>query len=611
MKKRLLALAYYAIFWLVFFIIARSIFLISQYQNTSQQTLAGILGTFWHGSKLDISMTGYFLLIPTLLGLVSVYFNGDWYMKFVRWFTYCLIIVSSSIVIADTNLYSYWGFRMDYTPVFYLKTPGEAMASVRTLELVIYFSLFILVSWLFIYLYKKFIDRLFGKLERVRLWLPAMLIFLLLFSSMIIPIRGGTGIAPINTGSVYFSNKMFLNHAAVNVVWNFGQSASSQKPLENPYNFGDPAEATAIVDSLTLETTNPTLVLNNTRPNIIIIVLEGFSGTIIGPLGGDSLTTPNLNRYIKEGILFSEFYASGNRTDKAMPAILNGYPAQPAQSIMKDPRKSQTLPSLVRILIENGYYSSFWYGGEINFANFNSFVLGSGFQSITTKNNFDPENYNSKWGVHDHILFGRLRDSLKSAREPFLNVLLTLSSHEPFDTPMEPVFEGSDNTTKFKNSVYYSDEALGEFLDWAKGTDWWDNTLIVMVADHCANVYKGTAIYTPESFRIPMIWVGGAVTAPGTTVEKLGGQIDIPLTLLNQLGIRGDFPFGKDMLSASSRSFSYYVYNEGFGFLTDSSRYVYDHKLREAVIEEGTRPDYAEKYGKAFLQVAFGDFLKR
>ena len=71
----------------------------------------------------------------------------------------------------------------------------------------------------------------------------------------------------------------------------------------------------------------------------MIIVLESFSGYIIGPLGGDSLVTPNFNRYAREGILFTDFYASGTRTDKAIPAILSGYPAQPAQSIIKDTKE--------------------------------------------------------------------------------------------------------------------------------------------------------------------------------------------------------------------------------------------------------------------------------
>jgi phosphoglycerol transferase MdoB-like AlkP superfamily enzyme len=445
----------------------------------------------------------------------------------------------------------------------------------------------------------------------VKYWWAGVIGFLILTGSLIIPIRGGFGVAPINAGSVYFSNKMFLNHSAINAVWNVGTSALTQKPLKNPYQFGDLNEAQQIVDSLTVKGGVTRKVLNNIRPNVIIIALESFSGYLIGPLGGDSLVTPNLNRYIKEGLLFSNFYASGTRTDKAMPAILDGYPAQPAQSIIKEPKKSQSLPSIVKILIENGYRSSFWYGGEINFANFNSFVIGSGFHSIITKADFDPKDYNSKWGVHDHVMFKALEDSMKTVKEPFFKLVLTLSSHEPFDVPMETVFEGKDNLTKYKNSVYYSDKVLGQFLDWAKQQEWWKNTLIVMVADHCGRVSEDQPVVTPEMFRIPMVWTGGALAAKGNVVDKVGSEDDIPVTILNQMGLPGNFPFSKDLLSDKSNSFAFYVFNEGFGFVTDSSSVAYDHKAGKMVRMEGKNPEAGEKNGKAFLQVLFDDYLKR
>jgi len=342
----------------------------------------------------------------------------------------------------------------------------------------------------------------------------------------------------------------------------------------------------------------------------MIIVLESFSGYLIGPLGGDSLTTPNINRYAREGILFSNFYASGTRTDKAMPAILDGYPAQPAQSIIKEPNKTQTLPSLVRILVENGYNSSFWYGGDINFANFNAFVIGSGFHTIVTKKNFNSSDYNSKWGVHDHIFFQTLKDSMTSISEPFLKVVLTLSSHEPFDVPMEPVFKGSDDYTNYRNSIYYSDKALGSFLDWAKETAWWKNALIIMVADHCAR-FNNMPNYKPDVFKIPMLWVGGALENKGIRIEKLGGQVDIPSTVLSQLGLIGSFPFGKDLLSDNSKSFAFYTYNEGFGFITDSSSVGFDLKSRTPMLMEGKNPDSGERKGKAYLQVLFNDYINR
>ena len=611
MKKRFIALASYSVFWLLFFVFARLLFLAFQYKLAIRNYPGELLSAFWHGASLDISTTGYYLLIPVLTAIPGIYFNGNWYKIFIRWYSYILIVFSSIIVIADANLYSYWGFRMDYTPMFYMKTPGEAMASVSTLKAILFFASVIIMASFFIYIYNKLIDRLFSDFAKIRLWLPWILAFMFLLASLLIPIRGGFSIAPINAGSVYFSHKMFLNHAAVNAIWNVGTSAFTQKPVKNPYTFGDLSEAKALVDTLTVNRGVPENLLKNTRPNIILIILESFSGYLVGELGGDPLATPNLNRYAREGILFTNFYASGTRTDKAIPAVLAGYPALPVLSIIKEPKKSQTLPNIVKMLVGQGYNSSFWYGGEINFANFNSFVIESGFRQIITKRNFSPENYNSKWGVHDHIMFKSLEDSMLSVREPFVDVVLTLSSHEPFDVPMEDYFRGSSVVDKYKNSVYYSDHALGSFLDWASQREWWKNTLVIMVADHCARVNSEIPIFSKEAFRIPMVWVGGALKKGGIRIEKIGSQTDIPSTLCGQLGLSRLFPFGKDLLSPETASFAFYAFNEGFGFVTDSSAAAYDHKLKMPVMMEGRDPDFAEKSGEAFLQVLFDDYLKR
>ena len=319
MKKRLIAIGSYFLFWMSFFFMARTFFIVFQYHSSFQYSAGDLLGTFLHGVKLDVSTIGYFLIVPLLFMIPGVFFNGNWYMIFVRWYTYFMIVFSSIIIVSDANLYSYWGFRMDYTPMLYLKTPGEAMASVSTLKIVIFLITIGVLASLAIWLYKKAIDSLFGYFERIRYRLPGILFFMILCGALIVPIRGGFGVAPINAGSVYFSNKMFLNHTAINAVWNVGTSAFTQKPVKNPYEFGDLSIARSVVDTLTIKKGIPEKVLNTTKPDIIIIVLESFSGYLIGPLGGDSLVTPCINRYAKEGILFTNFYASGTRTDKAIP----------------------------------------------------------------------------------------------------------------------------------------------------------------------------------------------------------------------------------------------------------------------------------------------------
>jgi phosphoglycerol transferase MdoB-like AlkP superfamily enzyme len=612
MKKRLTAIALYSLFWLVFFYTARLFFILTHYKEASQVDIGILLATFVYGIKLDISAIGYVLAVPVLLIIPGIYFSGKWYQVFIKWYTYLFVIIASIIVVADTLLYKYWGFRMDLTPLLYLKTPKEAMASVSLIQIIAEIVSVILMSGLFIFIYRKLIERFFRGFERIRLWVPAVVFFLMFWAALLIPVRGGVGIAPINSGSVYFSDNMFANHAAINVVWNLPASIVNQKPVNNPFNYQDLDSAKALVDTLINQFSSPVKVLNNSRPNILMIVLESFGSSMIGPLGGDSLTTPCFNRYIKEGVLFSNFYSSGFRTDKAMPAILNGYPAQPGVSIMTEPKKTQALPGIVKLFNELGYNTSFWYGGEIDFANFNSYVRNTGFNQIITGDNFShgKQNY-SNWGIHDHIFFNALKDSMSRITEPFLNVALTLSSHEPFKVPMSPVFEGNDELTKFRNSIYYTDKALGSFLDWAKQTYWWKNTLVILVADHYRRHSAETSASTEDIFRIPMLWIGGAVSVHGSKIEKFGSQVDIPLTLLHQLDLDGNYPFGKDMLSEKSNSFAFYTFNEGFGFITDSSKYIYDHKLGKPVLEEGKDPGLAGKYGKAYLQVLYDDFLKR
>jgi phosphoglycerol transferase MdoB-like AlkP superfamily enzyme len=269
------------------------------------------------------------------------------------------------------------------------------------------------------------------------------------------------------------------------------------------------------------------------------------------------------------------------------------------------------MPGIIKLLDSAGYKTSFWYGGDINFANINSFITTTGFRQKVTKDDFDPTDYNSKWGVHDEVLLNRLFDSLSSATQPFAYSALTLSSHEPFEVPMDPVFKGKDVLSMFKNSVYYTDKVLGEFIDKAKKSDWWKNTVIIIIADHCRRNSNTIPVYSEEIFRIPMLWTGGALEKNNITVNKYGNQFDLPLTLAGQLNLISSFPFSKDLLSAGSHSFSFYTYNDGFAFITDSATSIYDAKLSKNVFERGRYPASAEMLGKSFLQVLFDDYLKR
>jgi len=585
--------------------------MLMQFGELKTLSLSQIAGAFIHGFKLDLSTASYLLVIPCLAMLPSLFFPGNWYKKFLKIYSFLLIFFFSCIIIADAFTYSYWGFRMEFSIMEYVKTPGDAAASASTMQTIVFIILAIVITGTFSLGCNKLINKLFTGFEKVRLPIPSAILVSVLTASLVIPIRGGFGVAVLNAGSVYFSDILFPNHSAINEIWNFGHTAAYSKPVKNPYLFNDMNEAREDVSLLLRDTGPSTRVLNTDRPNVLIIILESFGSYLVNQSAPDSVVTPRFREYIHEGIYFSNLCAAGSRTDKAIPAIFSGYPNLPTIQVIKEPRKTQKMPGIIKLLDSAGYKTSFWYGGDINFANMNSFMTTSKFRQKVTKDDFNPKDYNSKWGVHDEILFNRLQDSLFTARQPFAYSVLTLSSHEPFEVPMETVFKGRDVLNMFKNSIFYTDRSLGMFLDKAKTTDWWKNTIIILIADHCRRNSEKIPVYSEEIYRIPMLWLGGALSVKNLKIEKNGNQVDLPLTLANQLNIKSSFPFSKDLFSQSSASFSFYAYNEGFAFITDTSAAIYDVKLKRNVVERGNNPQSAAKLGKSFLQVLFDDYLRK
>ena len=447
------------------------------------------------------------------------------------------------------------------------------------------------------------------KIERGRFYTPLLL--LLLSCSMILPIRGGIGIAPMNTGMVYFSENKFSNHASINVIWNVMHSIVYRNKRDKSYHFMKSEEAKEIVASLNVQKGETIKLLKSDRPNIVLLILESFSSKVIGAVGGQWDATPNFNKLAKEGLLFTNFYANGDRSDKGLVSIISGYPAQPTTSIMKTSSKTESLPSLFKSFNHNGYKTAFYYGGDTDFANMKSYFFNAGVQEIISDKNFDSKLVDSKWGVHDEHLFDRLYNDLTKEDSLFFNAVFTLSSHDPFDVPMNPVFEGNDRATKYLNSVYYTDSCLGHLFDKIKETDVWNNTLFILVSDHGSRRPGKSQNHQINKFQIPMLWLGGVLSDSLKIYKKYGSHIDIPATILNQLFINSEqFTYSNDLFNEGTTGFAYYVFNDGFAYITDSSKLVYDNIDERLLIQEGNIESNLKK-AKAILQVVSEDYLNR
>ena len=226
---------------------------------------------------------------------------------------------------------------------------------------------------------------------------------------------------------------------------------------------------------------------------------------------------------------------------------------------------------------------------------------------------FDSKTYNSKWGAWDHIVMQKLLDETPDTASRFCNILFTLTSHEPFEIPTKPYLEGTSDEILFLNSIHYTDESIGNFIKQAKQKKWWDNTLVIIIADHGSRTPGNLTESEPDRFRIPMLWLGGALAKQDTIIHTFGSQLDITKTVLNQMGLNGNkFTFGNDLLaSGGADHFAYYTYSSGIVMLRPGMTIGYDPVANDFFEKRGNITSKEQNEVKAMLQSIFNDFSKK
>lgn len=592
--------------FLALLIIGKVIFMLYHFNHFSSLIFSDKIGVFFKGIKLDLSISAYLIIIPFLLHIFFLFTktNSLLLRKICRIYFLIFCILISCIIVVDLELFRTWGFRIDKTPLRYLVNTAESLASISGSPFHILVPILFLLFVVLFQLSKNiFNEKYWFNTKNI---LVSFLVHLLVLASLIIPIRGGLQLAPINQSSVYFSKNNFANQAAINPVFNLFYSISNKTDGENPFEYLPKKEAKIILDSLFLESKTTENQLSIDKPNVLLITWESLT---FKALGQKKEVLPNFKKLIDEGVFFSNCYASGDRSDKGMVAILSGYPAQPITSIISFPQKTAKLPVISIDLKKNGYSTSWYYGGEPEFANIKSYLLHGDFDEIISKENF-PKEYtiHTKWGANDSIVFNRLAVDLPKMKQPFFVNYFTLSSHEPFEVANNQIFIGKDETSKFLNSHNYTDAQLGRFIEIAKKQDWYKNTIIIITADHghrLPNTKNGI-----EEFHIPMLWFGGALKATPKVISQVTSQNDIAKTLLNQLKITSSaYVWSKDFFAKNYKPFAYFSFNNGFGLVQNHKSYRFDNTGKMIIERYGNVNEADIKTGKAFVQSSFADYL--
>lgn len=369
------------------------------------------------------------------------------------------------------------------------------------------------------------------------------------------------GLGFINTDALrHISDNRYERELAANGIYQFFSAFNNnQLEFSTFYLTLDDKEASKqLAASLGIEAKQATQ-YDITRPvirnspekhlNVMLVVVESLSAEFLGAYGSNKGLTPALDSLAAKSIVFDQLYATGSRTVRGLEAISLSIPPTPGHSIVKR-KHNEHFYNISTEFNRRGYASHFIYGGYGYFDNMNAFFGNNGF-TIVDRHDFgdDEVHFSNAWGVSDEDLFAKAIQRSNEAHakgQPFFNLVMTTSNHRPYTYPSNrvaiPSGDGRDG------AVQYTDYAIGKLISDARHQPWYDDTVFVIIADHCAGVAGNTEL-PMDDYHIPLIVYSPAHIAP-RHIPHVVSQIDLAPTLLGLLDFSYSSQFfGRDALT--------------------------------------------------------------
>ena len=553
-----------------------------------------------HGFRTDMISSAYLTVLP---------FLASWIYANVRCFNIvdvlliiCLLLSVSValIVVSDTALYKFWRYKLDSSVFRYLRSLKGAFASVSAAYIAVAIIAVITMAAIYFFITYSAVRLVWfsSTVESMTIagFVVCNLTAVMCLGVFFLIVRG-TGIRPNNPSIAYFSRIPFLNHSAVNPMYNLVYSLSEKDDYGSQFQSMPKEECEVKFQQLYPTHGKPKVrLLNTDRPNILLVVWESLSARFVGSLGGDGNVCRNIDRLSKEGVLFTHCDAGSFRTDRGLVCLLSGVLGQPTMSVINYARKLPQLPGLPRRLRKEDYETMAVHGGDLSIMHKGEYYLASGHSKLISQKDMPASAPKCKWGVQDSYMFDWLLDDIieKSEKDThWFTTFQTLSSHEPFDVPYHLLANPVDNAFAF------TDECFGRFIDKLKASPAWDNLLVICVGDHGFN--ESSVPQSRSDYEhIPLLLLGGAVAKP-MTIHTPIGQTDLAATLLGQMGLpHDDFIFSRDILADTyAAPFTFHSYNNGFAVRDERGYTDYDNVAQAAV--SGDDPERIEM-GKVILQ---------
>ena len=481
---------------------------------------------------------------------------------------YYLVLATFFIVWVELGTIPYidqYDARPNYIYVEYLKYPREVWSMLMTsygplmaISVLVTLALS-LRSWR---LSEDLVNRphrssLAGKL--VLTPLLALLVFAM--------IRSTLDHHPVNPSTVAFTTDSMVNQLALNSPYTlvyaiYEQNRDSRRGWGNYGKMPEDdvmrivTESAGLTGKVDLQSTRPSMheqVASRRldKPmNLVIVLEESLGAEFVGSLGGKDLT-PNLDKLSREGIWFEQLYATGTRSVRGIEAIIAGFPPTIKRSVVKLAETQDEFFTIASLLAKHNYETSFIYGGSAHFDNMRRFFLNNGFQTVIDQDDFKNPEFVATWGVSDEDLFNKAHEYLSERGErPFFSLIFSSSNHKPFEIPPGRVDVRFGEDAPREMAVNYADYAMGQFIQRARSSNYYDNTLFLIISDHNSRV-KGAHLIPVERFRIPAVILGRDIQP--RRIPGISSQIDLPPTLLSLMGVDSRNPFiGLDLTQAAN-----------------------------------------------------------
>jgi len=310
------------------------------------------------------------------------------------------------------------------------------------------------------------------------------------------------------------------------------------------------------------------------RYNVVVLVLESWSARYVGAYGGGSGVTPEFDRLAGEGLLFSDFYAVGNRTIEGLAALCLGIPSfnhfndMTKGSFLSGSLEQNRYRGIGAILADSGYSSVYVHGESSGTFRQSSLARLAGFQEHLGREELqlEPDETDGSWGGWDHVMLARFLKVIKGEREPFLAVWMSLTNHPPYSLPDDRFKTASpgDADGQFMDSIRYTDYHLGRFFEKIRKEDFFGRTIFVITADHSARNISTMG----NRYRVPFLVYAPGIIGPGVN-GKVGSQLGFIPTILDLLGLESDHhAMGNSLFDDGTEGFAFLNFSQGYGWVS-------------------------------------------